>query len=365
MWYVVDNVDMIDTPALLVYPDRIARNIAQIKQMAGNADTLRIHVKTNKTPEVCRMMLDAGIFKYKCATIAEAEMLGQIHAPDVLLAYQPVGPKILRLLHLVKTYPHTHYSCLVDQVQTAQDIARCFAGQNLRLDVFIDLNVGMNRTGIIPSDAALLIGEISGLSGIRVKGIHAYDGHIHDTDLALRTEKADQVFALVEQVIRDTKESFDATPVTVLGGSPTFPIHSRRDRVECSPGTFVFWDWGYRQMLPEQPFDYAAVLLARVISVVDGQTVCVDLGHKSVAPENPLPRIHFLNMPDAKPLAQSEEHLTLHVPDSSCCSVGSVLYGIPVHICPTVALYDQMFVIHQHQYTENWEITARRRYLNY
>ena len=365
MWYTVDNVEMIDSPALLVYPDRIARNIGQMKQIAGSADKLRVHVKTNKTPEVCRMMLDAGILKYKCATIAEAEMLGQMNAPDVLLAYQPVGPKISRFLYLVKTYPHTHYSCLVDNVQTAKEISRCFSAQNLCIDVFIDLNVGMNRTGMMPSEAALLVRDISDVTGIRMKGIHAYDGHIHDADLNLRTEKADKVFALVEQVIRDTKDFFAETPVTVIGGSPTFPIHSQRERVECSPGTVIFWDWGYRRMLPEMPFDYAALLLARVVSVIDGQTVCIDLGHKSVASENPLPRIHFLNMPDAKPLAQSEEHMTLHVPDSSCCGVGSVLYGVPVHICPTVALYDQMFVIKHHHFAETWEVTARKRFINY
>ena len=365
MWYTVDNVEIKDSPALLVYPDRIARNIEQVKQIAGNTDQLRIHVKTNKTPEICRMLLDAGITKYKCATIAEAEMLGQMNAPDVLLAYQPVGPKILRFLQLVKTYSHTHYSCLVNHVQTAREISRCFAEQNLCLDVFIDLNVGMNRTGIVPSETVLLMREISGVTGIRVKGIHAYDGHIHDTDLNLRTEKADQVFALVEQVIRDTQEFFAENPVTVLGGSPTFPIHCRRDHVECSPGTFVFWDWGYKQMLPEQPFNYAALLLTRVISVIDRQTVCIDLGHKSVASENPLPRIHFLNVPEAKPLTHSEEHMTLHVPDSSCFSVGSVLYGVPVHICPTVALYDQMYVINNHLFTETWEVTARKRYISY
>ena len=361
MWFTVNNVETVDSPALLAYPDRIAQNIRTVKQMTGSTAKLRIHVKTNKTPEVCQMMLDAGIVKYKCATIAEAEMLGQIVAPDVLLAYQPVGPKIYRLAHIVKAYPQTNYSCLVDNLHIAREVSDCFAKQNKRMDVFIDLNVGMNRTGILPSDAPHLIREISNMKGIRVKGIHAYDGHIHDTDLTLRTQKADEAFSLVEQVVANTQDFFIQSPVLILGGSPTFPVHCQRENVECSPGTFIFWDWGYRQMFPDQPFEYAAILLSRVISVIDRHTVCIDLGHKSIAAENPLPRIYFLNAPDAKPFAQSEEHLTVQVPDSSQYPVGSVLYGVPVHICPTVALYDRLHIVIGHHCAETWEITARKR----
>ena len=102
-------------------------------------------------------------------------------------------------------------------------------------------------------------------------------------------------------------------PITIVaGGSPTFPTHLHRE-IECSPGTFVYWDWGYKHQLPDEPFDYAALVLTRVISIVDGQTITTDLGHKSVAAENPFPRVHFLNAPDATPFSQSEEHLVLKV----------------------------------------------------
>ena len=144
-WYVISNVDRIDSPALAFYPDRISGNIELAKRIIGDTNRLRPHVKTNKAAEVSRMLLDAGIRKFKCATIAEAEMLGHINAPDVLLAYQPVGPKISRLLDLIKAYPATHYSCLVDQAENARAIsALCEAG-NITSDVFIDLNIGALR----------------------------------------------------------------------------------------------------------------------------------------------------------------------------------------------------------------------------
>src|SRR5580692_5334007 len=108
-WYEIENIDELDTPALVVYPERVRQNIARAVGMVGDAGRLRPHVKTHKSPEVTQLMLDAGIQRFKCATIAEAEMLAVAGAPDVLLAYQPVGPKVGRLLQLIRQYPSTTF----------------------------------------------------------------------------------------------------------------------------------------------------------------------------------------------------------------------------------------------------------------
>src|SRR3990170_6612303 len=104
-WYHVNNIDELDSPALLLCPERIKENIRLIAAMVKDVSNLRPHVKTNKISEVCQMMLQHGITRFKCATIAEAEMLAMIHAPDVLLAYQPVGPKVSRFINLTRAYP--------------------------------------------------------------------------------------------------------------------------------------------------------------------------------------------------------------------------------------------------------------------
>src|SRR5690348_11189293 len=96
-WYQIKNIESLDSPALIIYKDRVQTNIQSLIKMKDVAH-LRPHVKTNKIAEVCKMMLDAGITKFKCATIAEAEMLAMINAPDVLLAYQPTPAKAKRLL---------------------------------------------------------------------------------------------------------------------------------------------------------------------------------------------------------------------------------------------------------------------------
>ena len=110
-WYEIRNIDTIDSPALVVYKQRVLENIRLLKVMVNNeVDRLRPHVKTNKMSAVCQLMLDAGIKKFKCATIAEAEMLAMVAAPDVLLAYQPVGPKAARLIKLLNQYPATQFA---------------------------------------------------------------------------------------------------------------------------------------------------------------------------------------------------------------------------------------------------------------
>lgn len=362
-WYNIKNIDPIDSPALLLYKERVQQNINRAVEMIKDVNLLRPHVKTNKTSEVCAMMMDAGITKFKCATIAEAEMLAMLKAKDVLLAYQPVGPKAKRLLALVQQYPQTTFGCVTDNIATAKALADLFSAAKETINVFIDLNTGMNRSGIKTTDAFALAEQLISLPGIQFKGLHAYDGHLRDTDLHQRQQKSnaafDEVLALATQIEKLTNK-----PITIIaGGSPTFPTHLKRN-IECSPGTFVFWDWGYKHQVPDEPFDYAALVLTRVISIVDEQTITTDLGHKSVAAENPFPRVHFLNAPDATPFSQSEEHLVLKVADSSAFKVGDVLYGVPVHICPTVALYEKAVVIENNEAVTTWKVLARDRAIN-
>ncbi len=364
-WFEIRNAAEVDSPALIVYKDRVLNNIRHLKNKVTNVAVLRPHVKTNKMAEVCRMMMDEGISKFKCATIAEAEMLGSIGARDVLLAYQPVGPKISRLLRLVREFRETRYSCLIDSLHAAEQISGIFHSSSERIDVYVDLNIGMNRTGIKPSDALQLISAIRQLNGISLVGLHAYDGHISDADIELRMQRVDTAFQEVISLSQGITAKHRLEMKIVAGGSPTFSVHSQREDFECSPGTFIFWDWNYRRLMPEEPFEYAALVLTRVVSIVDEQTVCIDLGHKSVAAENPLPRISFLNAPDAVPRSHSEEHMVLTVPDAGRYSPGDILYGVPVHICPTVALYERAVVVENNSAVAEWEVTARDKKIKF
>ena len=364
-WFEVSNISNIDTPALLVYEERVKENIRLLQNIVTDNTKLRPHVKTNKMAEVCQLMMDAGITKFKCATIAEAEMLAMLKTKDVLLAYQPVGPKSSRLINLIKAYPATQFACLTDNEQSAGFLNEMAGANQIVLPVFIDLNIGMNRTGIKLVDAKALADHILSLPNLILAGLHAYDGHIRDSDITTRKQNVNKAFAGVEELQSYITNKSGKDIAIVAGGTPTFPVHAARKNVECSPGTFVFTDWGYKHILPDEPFDYAALVATRVISIVNEQTICTDLGHKSVAAENPLPRVHFLNATAAQPIGQSEEHLVLKVDDATKYRVGDVLYAVPVHICPTVALYEKAFIVNNTVADKEWKVIARNRYINF
>ena len=388
-WYTISNIAELDTPALVVYPERVRENIRRAIDMVGDPARLRPHVKTHKSPQVTRMMLEAGIRQFKCATIAEAEMLALQRAPDVLLAYQPIGPKVERLAALISKFQTTMFSCLIDNVEAAKAMARVFAAAGLDVPVWLDINVGMDRTGIAPGPAAVaLYREAATLQGIDPVGLHAYDGHIRDSDPVARAKRCDAAFETVlalrgaiaasskaraEPSVSGEPDGIGTTGAAggvrltiIAGGSPTFPIHARRAaEIQCSPGTFVYWDKGYGDQFPDQPFQPAALVVTRVISLRGEMRLCLDLGHKSISAENEITkRVGFLNGPGLTPVGQSEEHLVVETGPGRNFEIGDVFYGVPYHICPTVALYERAFVVENGSVGADWRNTARDRKLS-
>jgi D-threonine aldolase len=361
-WYSVSNVDEIASPALLVYPDRVEENIRRMIRVAGGVERLRPHMKTNKLAEVIRMHLQQGITRFKCATIAEAEIAAVCQAPDVLFAYQPVGPNIRRFIELVRTFPRTTFAALVDDAEVIEALSKAATEARVVLNVFLDVDCGMHRTGVAAGTAAAEVYRtIVNASGLNAAGLHAYDGHIHDTDLDERRRASDDAFDLVQALEKNLTGSGLSVPTIVMGGTPTFPFHAKRADVQCSPGTTVFWDFGYSTTLPDLDFLPAVLLLTRVISKPGTNLLCFDLGHKAVASEMPPPRVQMLGLPNAKAVGHSEEHLVLETPRAKEIPVGTPFYGMPWHICPTVALHSEAIVIRDARAEDRWQVVGRAR----
>jgi D-serine deaminase-like pyridoxal phosphate-dependent protein len=196
-------------------------------------------------------------------------------------------------------------------------------------------------------------------------GLHAYDGHIHTSDPVQRGEECEAAFAPVARLHEQLRILGLPARVIVAGGTPTFPFHARRPGVECSPGTTVLWDFGYSSLFPDLDFLQAALVLTRVISQPGEHRVCLDLGHKAIASENPHPRVQFLNAPSAQAIAHSEEHLVVETAPSEGSKIGDCWFGVPRHVCPTVALYQEAVVIEHGRATQRWRIEARDRRLRF
>ncbi len=364
-WYWIENTESLNTPALTIYPNRVKYNINLLISSIGDVSRLRPHVKTCKAIEPVLLMLKSGITKFKCATIAEAEMLGRAKAPDVLLAYPIVGASVDRFLKLIKTFSETLFSCLVDNQTSAKILNDAAFGLNLKVTVYIDLNIGMNRTGVDPAKAVALYQFCALKEALTPIGLHAYDGHLHDPNPETRRQHWHTSFMQVKTVKQNLISKGFPEPNMIAGGTPTFPFYALEKDVECSPGTFIYWDDSYRQHFSEQTFLPAALLVARVISLPDATKICLDLGHKSVASESDLQhRIRFLNAPDLRLLSHSEEHLVADAGENHSYQIGDVLYGLPYHICPTVALHQFATTVEKHQIKGTWETIARNRKLS-
>jgi D-serine deaminase-like pyridoxal phosphate-dependent protein len=360
-WYEIRQTELIPGPALLVYPDRVEENIRRMISIAGGASTLRPHVKTHKMSAIINMQRKMGIEKFKCSTLSEVEMVAKCGGKDITLAMQPVGPQMPGLFSLKNKYPGSDISAIADDAEIIRSLSALAVSDGLNVGVWLDINNGMDRTGILPEKAFDLFRLIYDLPGLVPRGLHVYDGHIHDEDFQRRTESVEKSYRPVNELIVSLNLSEFPVPAVIAGGTPSFPIHALRGNLETSPGTLILWDAGYGEHYSDLDFLHAAVLLTRVVSCPNENLVCLDLGHKAVAAEMPHPRIRLMNLPAHEFVNHSEEHLVIKLAGAEKYKPGDVMYGIPWHICPTVARYPFAYAVRDHMVVEKWQIDARDR----
>ncbi|NMH88253.1 D-TA family PLP-dependent enzyme [Flavivirga algicola] len=366
-WYDINNIDVIDSPSIVLYKDRLEYNLNKmIAMVKGHTALLMPHVKTHKMPEVIKLMVDLGIKKFKASTIAEAEIAAKSGAETVLIAHQLVGPKLKRFCALAKHIPETSFFTIIDNSVSLEKLNAAAKQSQLKIGFFIDINSGMNRSGItLGPDLDHMIKEIPKYNALNFKGLHVYDGHLRDKDFEDRQSKIESELKPIKALFNTLKKQ-NSDINLICGGTPSFTSHLLSEDKMLSPGTCVLWDWGYSEKLIEQEFKYAALLVCRVISKPKEGIVTIDLGHKSVSSENPIhQRVKFLNLDNYQLMSQSEEHGVLKVKNWEHIKVGDVFYGLPYHICPTINLHDEVSVILDNKLIDTWEITGRKRKLSF
>jgi D-serine deaminase-like pyridoxal phosphate-dependent protein len=366
--YAVRDTAAVFSPGLLFYKDLIRQNIARCLDIAGNPARLRPHVKTHKTREIAGLELAAGITKHKCATLAEADMLAACGVPDVLLAYNIVGPNCGRLAKLLKTYPQCRFSVVCDHPRAARDLSAAMNAAGQRIDVLLDVDVGQHRTGIgAGPEAVQLYEQFARLPGLAPGGLHVYDGHNHQEALADRQAAVDRQLGPVLEMRGTLEKKGLPVPRLVLGGTPTFPVHAKVDLpgVELAPGTCILHDHGYGSRFSDlSGFVPAALLLTRVISRPTTTRVTLDLGYKAVASDPPAgKRLVLLDVPQYEQVLQNEEHLVIETPAAERYQPGDEVFAIPTHICPTCAMHQRAYVVEGGAVVGTWDIVGRDRVL--
>ncbi|WP_020471624.1 D-TA family PLP-dependent enzyme [Zavarzinella formosa] len=366
--YRIDNLDEVFSPALVFYKSLIESNIAEIIRLAGSPARLCPHVKTHKTKEIAAMQLAAGITTHKCATVAEAEMLAQIQVPDILLAYPVIGPNVRRVRELAGKYPRSQFGVLCDHPDSAKALSTGFQGASAKLKVLMDIDVGHHRTGIAASPAAAeLYALLATLPNLQLDGFHVYDGHNHQEELATREAAVRDLIAPVLSLRKQVEAKGIPVPRIICGGTPTFTVWAKMDfpGLQCSPGTFVLYDNGYGSKYKElSGLTPAAVVVSRLISKPMPGRLTFDLGHKAIAADPPAgKRCILLNLPEFTPILQNEEHFAIDTPAADTWNIGDVIYAVPSHVCPTVALHRRAYVVENNKVTGTWEIASRDRVL--
>ncbi|HXM14955.1 MAG TPA: alanine racemase [Candidatus Eremiobacteraceae bacterium] len=365
--YAVKSFDDILTPALLVYPDIIESNIDRtLHLLDGNADRWRAHIKTSKLAFTLKMLIARGVRNFKCATTLELLTACQSGAADILFAYPSVGANARRVREIADQFPDIKISVLAEN----EDQIRQWQGS--RLGIFIDINPGMNRTGIEESragDIQTLVETITE-SGLTFRGLHYYDGHHGASSEPERLTAAHFGYDRLMAIISVLERTGHKVEEVITAGTPTFPaslaypgFRNAAFVHRISPGTVVYCDaTTFAQLPAAYGYKPAVLVAARVVSHPRPTIVTCDGGHKAVSADAGVPTCIALGHPELTGTSPSEEHLPFTVKDGAAPPpVGEILYLLPRHICPTVNMFDHALVIRNGAIESVERVTARGR----
>ena len=348
----------------MIYPEIVAANIAcTLKLLGGDANRWRAHIKTAKLDYTLRLLIDRGIRNFKCATTLELLHVCQNGAEDVLLAYPLVGANARRVVAISQQFPQVRISVLVESPEQLPQ----WRGNDI--GIFLDINPGMNRTGIELNAVGKLVEVIRAIAdaGLQFRGLHFYDGQFGSVDEPERTLAThtgyDQLLKAVEELRR---QGINVAEV-ITAGTPTFPCSLSYKGFQnasfvhrVSPGTIVYNDATSLAQLPAFGYAPAALVISRVVSRPHPSIVTCDAGHKAVSADAGVPTCVVLGHPELSPLTPSEEHLPLGVKDGALSpQIGDILYLLPRHICPTVNNFDAALIVRHGEIEAVERVSAR------
>ena len=133
--YQIEDVDQIISPSLVVFRETLEENLAEMVRIAGDPARLRPHCKTHKMSQVVELQLALGITRHKCATFAEAEMLVAAGVDDILLAYNLVGPNLMRAVEFLQTYPQVKFAATADHHGPIEQLAEVMQQSGLSIEL--------------------------------------------------------------------------------------------------------------------------------------------------------------------------------------------------------------------------------------
>src|SRR5215213_6770671 len=340
------------TPYLLIDGAKMESNILQMADVArSNGVDLRPHVKTHKIPGIAREQLEAGAAGITVAKLSEAEVMADSGIEDIFIAYPLVTEAKIR--QAVRLGERVRLVVGVDSLEGARRLSAVAEGHTV--EARLEVDTGLRRTGVLHDEAVGLAGEIEGMGNLDLTGIYTYRGAVLGGSKTLELEKAGleegQIMVSLADQMREQGIRVDDVSV---GSTPTAEYVAKVDGVtEIRPGTYVFYDRMQARLGACSLDECAAVVVCTVVSRPARDLAIIDGGSKTFAtdvapgaePLNLEGYGHGVGYPDAVLERLTEEHGMLSVDEECDLEVGDTLQIIPNHICSTVNLHDEVYLV--------------------
>jgi D-serine deaminase-like pyridoxal phosphate-dependent protein len=358
----------VPTPALVVDVEALERNLDRMARHAkARGVGLRPHTKTHKCPVLAKMQLDRGAVGVCAAKVGEAEVMIGAGIDSVLITSPIVSAeKIARVVALAGRSDELRI--VVDHPRSARDLAQAAAAAGVTVNVLIDLDPGIRRTGIAPGQPALdLLGEIRKMPSLRFDGLQAYAGHVMHVDGW--SERRDRSQAALEACL-ETKRLFEKqgheVPIFSGGGTGTFDIDCDVDEfTDLQVGSYLFMDLQYREIGDRdgEVFDYfepSLFVQATAISQPVEGLITLDAGFKALASDAETPVLR--DVEGAIYHWGGDEHGIVDQREAeNPIELGDQVAIMVPHCDPTVNLYDNLYPVRDGRIEELWPIAARGR----
>ncbi|HVR89018.1 MAG TPA: DSD1 family PLP-dependent enzyme [Candidatus Limnocylindria bacterium] len=336
--------------------DALERNLDRMAAFAKRTGkAIRPHAKTHKSPLVARMQLDRGAIGLCCAKLGEAEVMADAGVGPLLITTEIAGePKVSRLVAL------RHRSAVlaaVDDVEAARALSDAMRAAGLTLDVLVDVNVGQERTGVLPDGAGELAARVASLPGLRLRGIQAYEGqlqHIYqEAERRLRwRDCADQLLRAREEIM---KRGLGLDLVSTAGTGTCAFAAELPEVTEVQAGSYPFMDCDYVRVAG-LPYESSLTVLASVVSRQRGDTAVIDAGWKAVSTDGGMPVVK--GRPELAYEVMGDEHGGVR---GARMIPGERIELVPSHCDTTVNLYDEYVCLRNGVVEAVWPIAARGR----
>jgi len=347
----------VTTPALLLDLDLARRNIetmaAKFRELPAE---LRPHVKVHKSPQLARLQVEAGAVGVACATAWEAVVMAEAGIEDVLVANQVVHPD--KVDALAATAREHRITVAVDDARNVEQLDAAAARRGSRLELLIEIDVGMGRCGVRTKEEALPLAElIAAKADLSFRGMQGYEGHcMLEPDRELRVRECGAANAKLVEAVDFLAQHGHPSEAVSAGGTGTYFITGANPRIsEAQAGSYTLMDCFHGNLVPGG-FEIAMTVLGTVISR-QGNTVVLDAGRKSVGIDFVTPPL--LAHPDGDVRYYAEEHCLVDFPGTPPLDLGDRAEIVPGYGPTTVNLHDVFHVVEAGVVVDIWPVTPR------